>query len=143
MNILPDERHEKFLCWLLAPRAERAPRTQEELAKEVGVNPRTLRDWRMRKDFLDEYATRTRELAGDWEVVKGIYDTLANVAQDEKNPKMVAAAKLFLEAVGAIQPPTTNINVTSASDLSDAELEALIAEQAQKTAHERQQAANG
>lgn len=43
----------RFVAWIAIPDAYRNPKSQEELAKEVGVDPATLSDWKKRTGFWD------------------------------------------------------------------------------------------
>jgi hypothetical protein len=56
-------------------------------------------------------------------------EVLYRAATDERNPRHVTAAKLYLEATGAIQPPRLNVEVSAKAlgMLSDDEIESLIA----------------
>ena len=55
MATLPDPRHEAYLNWLVTAPAERALKTHAEFARTVGVDRRTLYDWRATAEFRKEW----------------------------------------------------------------------------------------
>jgi hypothetical protein len=64
-------------------------------------------------------------------------DTLYVAATDPANKAQVAAAKLYLEATNAIKPPSLEVTVKRPVDLTDAELDELIAKGAAEMRAER------
>ena len=52
----------KFQAWLALPRRLRKPKTQKELADELGVHETTLSDWKRKTGFM----AAVRVLAKDW-----------------------------------------------------------------------------
>jgi hypothetical protein len=54
-------------------------------------------------------------------------DTLYAAATDPTNRQQVQAAKLYLEATNAIKPPPVEITMKRPAELSDEELDALLA----------------
>lgn len=56
----PDQ--QRFIAWLAFPKAQRVPRTQQELAGKIGVHQDTLTDWKHLPGFMDAVNTLAREL---------------------------------------------------------------------------------
>lgn len=153
-----DARKERLLQWLVTPPSERVPATQVELAEEIGVTPRTLRDWRANAQFRGVWEQQAKRVIGDPSNVQEVLEEmrkLALIRSIEKgvdkdgqqlygqNTQQVQAAKLYLAAVDAIRPPEADAAAKKAAEMSDAELEALIAEQGQKLLAERKAASSG
>ena len=69
------------------------------------------------------------EVIGDAGRRQAVLETLYRSATNEKNPRHVTAAKLYLEAIGAIAPPKLDVTVSGKAlgMLDDDELESLIA----------------
>ena len=68
----------RFIEWLAAAKADRRPKTQIDLAKEIGVNDKTLTRWKKLPGFRDAVTARARELLGD--DLPQIYDALRKEA---------------------------------------------------------------
>jgi hypothetical protein len=132
-----DVRHTRLLEWLTTVPAERQPKTKGALAEELGVSPRSLRDWQSKPDFVAAWEARVKEVAGSPERTQLVLEALFQTATDRNDRGSVSAAKLYLEAVNAISPPKMNVQVTDARKLSDEELNALIAERAQQVLVDR------
>jgi DNA-binding PucR family transcriptional regulator len=120
-----------YLDWLCTPVKEREPRTAGALADQLGVHRNSLIKWREEPDFLKAWEKQYRRTVGNPERAQAIMDTLFKTATDPDDPKHVAAAKQYLEAIDAVKPQQVNIQVNgSAKDLSDEQLNELIAERA-------------
>ena len=65
-------------------------------------------------------------------------DRLYFDATDPKSRTRVQAAKLYLEATNAIKPPPVEITVKRPTDLTDEELDALLAQGAASLREERE-----
>lgn len=50
-----------FIEWCGTPLYERTPKTQKDLATQLGVTEATLSDWKKRKGFYDKVAKHTRQ----------------------------------------------------------------------------------
>lgn len=138
MEELSDPRHVRLLEWLTTAPSERVPATKSGLADELGVSARTLRHWQAQEGFVRVWERRVREVAGTPERTQLVLDTLFAAATDSSNRSQVQAAKLFLEAIDAIRPPEVQVSVRRvASELSDAELDLLLAEGAAQLRAER------
>jgi hypothetical protein len=153
-----DARKERLLQWLVTPPSQREPATQVELAAELGVAPRTLRDWRANVQFRAVWEQQAKRVIGDPSNVQEVLEEMRQLALLREVPKgvdregnqvfgqntqQVAAAKLYLTATDAIRPPEADAAAKKAAEMSDAELQAMIAQQGQKMLSERQAAANG
>jgi transcriptional regulator with XRE-family HTH domain len=137
---LSDPRKVRLLEWLTTPPIERSPRTQKELADELMVSPRTIRDWRDDDRFRRVWEKRAKEVAGDPERIQRVLNALFDAATDPQARDRVAAGKLYLESINAIKPPTVEVSVTrKLEELSDDELNAMIAKGAAELQAERSQ----
>jgi len=135
---LEDPRHQRFVDWLTTPKSERQPVTMKELAVEFGVSDRTLRDWKERPAIRAVWEEQAKKVVGSPERAQDVLEAMYQRAVDSSDPKQVQAAKLYLEAIEAIKPPT--VEVRSVSDLakvSDDELQAMIAATAGQMLEER------
>lgn len=119
---LMDSRHEQYLEWLVTPANQRTPRTQTEFARQIGVDPTTLRRWEKKDWFKREWDRRVAEIQGSPERTQKLLDALYDKALQGDNK----AAQLYLQATNRLLPPQTIINTSNASELTDQELDALI-----------------
>lgn len=118
-----DPQQEKYLNWLLVPAPNRNPRTQEQYAKQEGVDPATVRRWQKKPLFKEEWEKRVKELQGSPERTQKLLDNLyeRSLAGDNK------AAQLYLQATNRLAPTQVNVEHSQKlSDISDSELDALI-----------------
>ena len=110
----------------------------KDLASELGVSDRTLRDWKERPAIRAVWEEQAKKVVGSPERAQDVLEAMYARAVDSTDPKQVQAAKLYLEAIEAIKPPT--VEVRSVSDLakvSDDELQAMIAATAGQMLEER------
>lgn len=129
-----DIRQEKYLNWLMTPPPFRVPATKQEFADQNGLDSSTLRRWDKKPAFKAEWEKRVAELQGSPERTQRLLDALyeAGLGGDNK------AAQLYLQATNRLAPTQINVQHTqSVSELSDAELDALIAESARSLKAER------
>jgi DNA-binding transcriptional MerR regulator len=114
--------------WLVTPSAERQPRTQAEFARQIGVDPTTLRRWEKKPIFKKEWDNRVSEIQGSPERTQKLLDSLYAKALGGDN----RAAQLYLQATNrlVVAPPVAQ--TTSASELSDEELDKLLASLAER-----------
>ena len=113
--------------------------TMKELAVDLGVSDRTLRDWKERREIREVWEEQAKKVVGSPERARDVLEAMYQRAIDSTDAKQVQAAKLYLEAIEAIKPPT--VEVRSVSDLarvSDDELQAMIAATAGQMLEERQ-----
>ena len=126
---LNDHRIRRFIEWLCTIRDERDPRTQTELATQLGVSSQTLGLWKNNPDFLAAWEYQYRKTTGSPEKQQAVLEALHATAIDRTDPRQVPAARAYLEATDAIKPKKIDVTVTKATkDLSDEELNALLAE---------------
>jgi len=124
-----DHRVRRFIEWLCTVRDERDPRTQAELATELGISVGTLKNWKRDPDFLVAWEHQYRQTSGSPEKQQAVLEALHATAIDRTDPRQVPAARAYLEATDAIKPKKIDVTVTKATkDLSDEELNALLAE---------------
>lgn len=133
-SLLDDSRKVRLLEWLTTPPSERSPDSMNKLADELGVTARSLRNWRSEPTFRALWEKRAKEIVGEPDKVQrlleGIYEGATN--PEETLASRVRAADLYLRAVDGIRPPAVDAAAKAAHEMSDAELEALIAQEAQK-----------
>lgn len=116
-------REEEYLSWLVDP--QRVGSKQDQ-AEKFGVVPSTVYRWEQAPHFRKAWSDRVQELGGDPDRVQRVYDTLYAKALDGDT----RSAELWLKAIGKLQQIQEVVHRKSARDLTDAELDALIAEQA-------------
>lgn len=123
MDIL-EPKQEQYLNWLLVPAPYRQPKTEEAMAELLGVNDSTLRRWKKKPAFASEWKKRVEELQGSPERTQKLLDTIYDRALGGDNK----AAQLYLQATGRMAPTQVNVeHSTKVSEISDEELDALIA----------------
>lgn len=122
-NLL-DVRKESYIDWLCTAPAEREPPSKQKYADSVGLTTETLRRWEKDKTFREEWQRRSDSVLGSPERQQSVLDVLYKQALSGD----VKAADLFLRATGKMAPPTVTLkDERTASTLSDAQLEDLIA----------------
>jgi hypothetical protein len=124
-----DPKKMRYIEWLTTVPAYRNPKTEAELATELDVYQRTLYNWRQDRDFKTVWQDEADEVIGDAGRRQAVLETLYRAATNDRNPRHVAAGKLYLEAIGAIAPPKLDVTVAGKAlgMLTDDELESLIA----------------
>jgi DNA-binding transcriptional MerR regulator len=130
---LLDSRQIEYLEWLVTPSSERVPRTQQEMARQLGADPKTLRRWEKKPSFKKEWDRRVTEIQGSPERTQRLLDSLYAKALGGDN----RAAQLYLQATNrlVVAPPPSQ--TTNASELSDEELDKLLANLAQREQSKR------
>lgn len=127
---LSDFRVRRFLDWLCTPVQERQPRTQTELAQELGITQVMLSQWKDDADFLSEwerqYLKTIGSVARQQEILQQLYET----AVDRSDPRQVVAAKTYLDVIGKARPPVTKSANRDARQLTDGQLYEILAERA-------------
>lgn len=123
-----DWRKVKLMDWLTTPPSERDPPSKIKLAEALGVDVRSIRHWQDDPLFLDEWRRRSTAIIGNPDRARQIMDTLFAAATDNTNRAQVQAAKLYLEATNAIKPPPMEVTVKRTVELSDDELDELLAQ---------------
>lgn len=89
-NIDLTAQKEHFKLWLATPSNERSPRTQQELAEQIGVHPVTLSKWKDR-DFMNSVVELVRE-----DMRQHTADVVLSIVQSAKQGSY-QHARLFLE----------------------------------------------
>jgi len=131
--LLDDPRHQRLLEWELTAPALRSPSTQADLAAEMGVSARTLRDWKEKPEFQAAWRTAFNEQAGSLERMKMMLDQLYKDSQDmnASAADRTRAAKTHFDIAKQIAPPEPDYGPSKrAQEMSDEELLALVSEQA-------------
>jgi transposase-like protein len=128
---------EAYVAWLCTPVSEREPRTQTELAEQFAVAPNTLREWRQNPDFLRLWETQFRRTVGSPERMQKVLDTLYRTATDPDDPKHVQAAAKYVEIVEGARPQKVEVSLSRAVDLTDEQLEEMLASKAAVEATQR------
>ena len=127
-------RQEQYLDWLCTAPSERQPSSKTKYAAEFGTTTQTLRNWEKGKQFRDEWQSRVDSIQGSPEKTHSLLENLYSRAMDGD----MKAADLYLRATNRMTPPPVKVETTArAADLSDVELAALIASQAQRTLDRR------
>jgi AcrR family transcriptional regulator len=140
-SIFDDPRKDTLLAWLTETPARRVPPTMTALAASLDVSARTLRDWKSKDEFVQEWERRARQIGGSPETLQQILEALATRALDPESRDGVQAARAWADMTGAIKPPSMNVNVSGkgrARDMTDEELDALLAAGAKSLLDERQ-----
>lgn len=120
------------------------PSTMEGIAAVLGVTSRTLRNWKNDKAFKAVWEKEAAEVVGGVDKRQEVLEELRALALlrgydgpdgHVPNLKQVPSAGLYLKAIGAIVPvkaATVDEATRAVTAYSDDELNALIAEEAQK-----------
>ena len=135
-----DWRKRRLMDWLMTPIADRQPRTKTELAELFGVDVRTMRQWHDHPSFRKEWELRVADVIGDPSRAQNVIDVLYKAAIDANNRNHVQAAKLYLEATNAIKPPPIQLELKRPADMTEAELDELLAAGAAQLQAEREKA---
>lgn len=127
----------EYLEWLCLPEPLRFPETKKAYAEEHGVTTQTLINWEKNPLFRDEWDFRIKDMAVSPERTQMLLDSLykRGINGDTKS------AELYLKATNQMPNPKQEINIKTekVSEITDAELEALIAEYAQQESQKRKE----
>jgi hypothetical protein len=129
-DVMEDARKVRLLQWLTTPKHEREPGSQAKLADELGVSQRTIRDWKALPAFRARWEKEAKEIF-DPEMVQSVVQKMYEHCLDDTSPKQGKAWELFLKAVDGIRPPALDLAAKKAAEMSDDELDAMIAQAAQ------------
>ena len=131
MARLPDSVRERFLSWLCTIPDDRWPRTQAELAEELGCTPTTLSNFKKDPDFLRDWEHQYRRTVGSPERAQNVLEKLYETATDRTDPRQVQAAKQYLEAIDAVKPKKLEVSMQgSARNMTDEQLMEILTERA-------------
>ena len=114
--------------------SERVPATKKAMALELGVDITTLRRWEKKEVFRNAWKDTVDEVQGSPERTQRLLDTLYSKALDGDTK----SAQLYLQATNRMAPPTVTVQSNKkAAELSDAELDSLIAAVAEREKAQR------
>lgn len=131
--VLSDSQH-AYLDWLCTMPSQRVPNSKAKYALEFGHDETTLRRWQKLPAFRAEWKRRVEELQGSPERTQKLLDSLyeKGVAGDTKS------AALWLQATNRLQPMPVQISGSkAAAELSDSELDSLVAALAEREQSKR------
>ena len=137
LSQLTDPRHQRLVEWLCTPRPQRDPKTATALAEELGVSPRTIRDWKAREDVRRVWDKLSRDIVGEPEKIAEVIEEMRVMAMSSasRDADRIRAANLYLDAVDAIRPKDDQDKKPAHADideLTDEALEQMIAVQVAK-----------
>jgi hypothetical protein len=122
-----EPKHMAYLDWLCTLPSERTPTSKIKYAQENGIGLETLRRWEKKPNFRSEWSKRVDEIQGSPERTKNLLDTLyeKGLSGDTRS------AELWLKATNRLAPPTVTVSSDrKAAELTDAELDQLVAQMA-------------
>ena len=123
-----------YVDWLCTAPSERLPATKKAMALELGVDITTLRRWEKKEVFRNVWKDSVDEVQGSPERTQRLLDTLYSKALDGDTK----SAQLYLQATNRMAPPTVTVQSNKkAAELSDAELDSLIAAVAEREKAQR------
>jgi hypothetical protein len=115
----------EYLDWLCTAPSERTPPSKNKMATHLGVDITTLRRWEKKPNFRQQWQDKVDDIQGSPERTQAVLDMLYNKATQDNDVK---SAQLYLQATNRMAPPTVEVKSDrKMSELSDAELDALIA----------------
>lgn len=124
----------RLIEWLLRPKSERVPRTQSDLASQMGCDPSQLSAWKRDVEFLQAWDSQYLQTIGSPDAKMKIMQTLMATATDPDDPKHVQAAKTYMEIEGSLRPSKAQVDVNlhgaKPSELTDAQLDELMSSKA-------------
>lgn len=127
---------QRYVEWLCTAPGERVPATKKACAVELGVDITTLRRWEKKDVFRQAWKDSVDEVQGSPERTQRLLDTLYAKGLDGD----VKSAQLYLQATNRMAPPTLQVQTGKKSaELSDAELDQLIAAVAEREKAQRTQ----
>jgi hypothetical protein len=115
----------QYIEWLTTPPTARNPPTEAEFARMIDVSVKTLYNWKHDREFRDVWQGETDQVIGDLDKRQAVLDTLYKAASDERNPRHVSAAKLYLEAIREMSPERES-NTKAVGMLTNDELDKFI-----------------
>lgn len=142
MQVNPNDfRIQRVVEWLCTPPGEREPRTQNELATEIGKTGTWISALKNDAAFLRLWEDRYRRVVGNPGKVQEVLQSLQETAADRTDPRQVQAARAYLEALDVMKPKRVDVTVTStaAKQLTDEQLTEMIAARAAQELLDRQE----
>jgi hypothetical protein len=124
-----DAKKMAFIEWLTTPPTAREPRTEREFAVANDLHYKTLYNWKQDREFREVWQDNTDKVIGGEDRRQMVMEALFRTASDDHNPRHVAAAKLYLEAIKAMSPTKAGVQVShkALGMLTDEEIDALMA----------------
>lgn len=120
---------QEYLDWLCTAPSERVPPSKHKMALHLGVNETTIRRWEKKEVFRNQWKEQVDEVQGSPERTQRLLDTLYSKALEGDTK----SAQLYLQATNRMAPPTVTVQSNKkASELSDEELDSLIAAVAER-----------
>jgi DNA-binding transcriptional MerR regulator len=127
---------QEYLDWLCTAPSERVPPSKHKMATHLGVNETTLRRWEKKEVFRKQWQTAVDAVQGSPERTQTLLDTLYAKALDGDTK----SAQLYLQATNRMAPPTVTVQSSKkAAELTDEELDSLIAAVAEREKSSRTQ----
>ena len=115
---------ERYLAWLLTIPSERVPASKNKYSMEMSVDITTMRRWEKKDVFLTQWKARVEDIQGSPERSQRLLDSLYSKALEGDTK----SAELYLKATNRMAPPSVTISSNKKTvDLTDAELDSLIA----------------
>ena len=115
---------EKYLDWLCTAPSERVPASKNKYSMENAVDISTMRRWEKKDIFRSRWKTQVDDIQGSPERTQKLLDNLYNKALEGDTK----SAELYLKATNRMAPPSVTISSNKKTvDLTDAELDSLIA----------------
>ena len=115
---------EKYLDWLCTAPSERVPASKNKYSMEMSVDITTMRRWEKKDVFLTQWKARVEDIQGSPERSQRLLDSLYSKALEGDTK----SAELYLKATNRMAPPSVTISSNKKTvDLTDAELDSLIA----------------
>ena len=128
-NVIFTARQLQFIEWLATTKYDRHPPTQEALAEELGIHPRTLVRWKKKPELQEAVLQRARGLLGDR--LPEIYGALGREAEKGSFQHIRLAMEMTGEYVerqeisGPAGGPIETVTKLDVQSLSDDELNTL------------------
>lgn len=120
---------QRYLDWLCTAPSERVPASKAKYAIEHVVDISTLRRWEKKEVFRSQWKQQVDEVQGSPERTQRLLDNLYNKALEGDTK----SAELYLKATNRMAPPSVTISSNKkATELTDAELDSLIAAVAER-----------
>jgi transcriptional regulator with XRE-family HTH domain len=130
VDVVLSASQDAYLQWLCDPLRKGGKQDQ---ADALGVNRSTITRWENNGAFRKAWTERVQELGGSPDRLATAYDAL----YEQGLAGNTNAMKLWLQATGNLRTETEAPRVKSVRDLSDEELDALLAERARAEATRR------
>jgi hypothetical protein len=136
---ITDWRKQELLQWLCTLPEDRDPPTAKAMAERLTISVTLLNNWKNDPEFIEAWHQLYRRTIGAPERMQLVLERLFETATDRTDPRQVPAAREFRLAVEGVAPTKVEMTVrTSAKDLSDEDLEAMMAAAARSELERRE-----